>query len=132
MKRDQLVKDFHSKHTLSFRFALEGIISAFKSQPNLKIIFLATILICLISFYFQISQFEWLLVVLTCFTVMIAEMTNTAIEATVNLATKEWREEAKFAKDVSAGGVLLSVIGSILVGLMIFLPKFVDLIKNLS
>ena len=117
------VKTFHSHHAISFRHALDGIIAAFKSQPNLKIIFLGFFVMVSISFLFRISYFEFLLVVLTCFLVMVAEMANTAMEATVDLITSEWHEEAKFAKDVTAGGVLLAVLGSVIIGGVIFLPR---------
>lgn len=122
------VKTFHSPHTISFLHALEGITAAFKSQPNLKIIFGSTIIVFLLAYYCHLSTVEWLIIILSCFTVMVAEMANTAMEATVDLITGEWREEAKFAKDVTAGGVLLAVIGSIIIGFIIFLPKFINLI----
>ena len=124
---DKQVKTFHSKHSLSFKHALDGIKVAYTSQPNLKIIFFCTLAVFFLSCFFYLSSFEWLIVVLTCFMVMIAEMANTAMEATVNLITSEWREEAKFAKDVTAGGVLLAVIGSVIIGFIIFFPKVIDL-----
>ncbi|MBI4066818.1 diacylglycerol kinase family protein, partial [Candidatus Gottesmanbacteria bacterium] len=53
------------------------------------------------------------------------EMINTSIEAMTDLITSEWRQQAKIAKDVSAGMMLLTAIGAILVALFIFLPKIV-------
>lgn len=123
------VKTFKSKHTISFYHALDGVKAAYQSQPNLKIITVSTIIMVILSFAFQLSQFEFLVVILTCFMVAVAEMANTAMEATVDLITSEWREEAKFAKDVTAGGVLLAVLGSIIIGLIIFIPKVIDSIK---
>ena len=124
---EKIVKTFHSKHGISFKHALDGIKVAYTSQPNLKIILFCTFLVLIFSYYFSLSKFEWLIVILTCFMVMVAEMANTAMEATVDLITSEWKEEAKFAKDVTAGGVLLSVIGSFIIGLVIFLPKVIAL-----
>ena len=128
--KKQEVKTFHSHHTISFKHALDGIFAALNSQPNLKIILIATLGISLISFILQISLVEWAIVMLVCFLVMVAEMANTAMEATVDLITKEWHEEAKFAKDVTAGGVLLAVIGSIVVGSIIFVPKMYTILLN--
>ena len=55
------------------------------------------------------------------------ELMNTAIEETVNLASPEIHPLAKVSKDVAAGSVLLSAIFSAIIGLIIFLPKFIDL-----
>jgi len=57
------------------------------------------------------------------------EMINTAIEEVVDLVTKDYREEAKYAKDVSAGMVLIVAIGSFVVGLYIFLPHVLTFLK---
>ncbi|KKP69639.1 hypothetical protein A2X44_03735 [candidate division CPR3 bacterium GWF2_35_18] len=126
------VKTFHSKHTISFLHALDGIKAAYKSQPNLKIIFLATLIVMAFSFIFQISRLEWVVIIFICFVVMVAEMANTAMEATVDLITSEWREEAKFAKDVTAGGVLLAVLGSIIVGVVIFIPRIIEFVQIIT
>ena len=126
------VKTFHSKHTISFFHALDGIKSAYKSQLNLKIIFLATLIVTVFSFIFQVTKIEWLIIIFTCFMVMVAEMANTAMEATVDLITSEWHEEAKFAKDVTAGGVLIAVLGSIIVGLVIFVPRILDFFRQIT
>ena len=61
--------------------------------------------------------------------VFVAEMVNTSIEAMVDLITTEWREDAKIAKDVSSGMVLMAVIGSIIVGALIFLPHFFEILN---
>jgi diacylglycerol kinase len=45
-----------------------------------------------------------------------------------NLITTEHRKEAKIAKDVAAGAVFLSAAFAIIVGLIIFLPKILDLV----
>lgn len=122
------VKTFRSIHSISFLHAFEGVKAAFKSQPNLRFHFFAIVIVSIMALVFQISVIEWLILVLTFFMVIIAEMANTAMEATVDLITSEWHEEAKFAKDVTAGGVLLSAIGSIIIGLTIFLPKISKLL----
>lgn len=54
--------------------------------------------------------------------VLSAEMINSAIEKMVDLITLEHRKEAKIAKDVAAGMVLLTALGSIIVGVLIFVP----------
>ena len=59
--------------------------------------------------------------------VISAEMINTAIEKMVDLITTEHRKEAKIAKDVAAGMVLVNSLGSVIVGLIIFIPHILAL-----
>jgi len=111
------------KHTISFSRAIEGINLAYKNQPNLKIIIISALTTFFLGYIFKLNSLEWLIVIWTVFLVFIAEMINTSIEAMVDLITTEWKEEAKIAKDISSGMVLMTVIGSIIVGLLIFIPK---------
>lgn len=60
-----------------------------------------------------------------------AEMINTALEEVANLVTKEWREEARIAKDVSAGMVLLTAFGTFIVALLIFIPKIIPFFSKI-
>jgi len=77
--------------------------------------------------YFEISYIEWLVILFTFNMVIVAEMVNTSIESMVDLITLERREDAKIAKDVSAGMVLISALSSVIIGMYIFLPKFLVL-----
>ncbi len=112
----------HTRLKNSFKFAIKGIIYAFSQSQNLKIAFVGAFVVILGSIYFQVSPFEMGILGVMILLVVCAEMINSAIEQMVDLITREHRKEAKIAKDVSAGMVLLTLIGSIIVGLLIFLP----------
>lgn len=64
--------------------------------------------------------------------VICAEMINTAIEEVVNLLVNEHRKEAKIAKDVSAGMVLVTATMAFVIGLIIFVPHVLLLFKNIG
>jgi diacylglycerol kinase (ATP) len=108
------------KHTISFKYALSGIAYTFRTQPNFKIHTLAAITAIAASFILNISQTEKIVIVFTISLVLIAEMINTSIESVVDLLTDKFHQEAKIAKDVSAGMVLLSAIASIFIAFIIF------------
>lgn len=110
-------------HKISFKLALSGLILAFKTQPNLKIMMLFLIGVVLLGLFLSISYIEWLILLLVTFLVFIAEMVNTSIEAMVDLITTEWKEDAKTAKDIASGMVLTAVIASVIIGVVIFVPK---------
>lgn len=107
----------------SLKYALEGIIEGWRNHPNFRRQMVVLIGTGIVGWWFNISAVEWLAVVLASGLVLASEMANTAIEAAVNLATKERRPEAKIAKDAGAGGVLVAAAVAVAVGLIIFLPK---------
>lgn len=107
----------------SFKYAFTGIITSLKRERNMKIHFIIMLLVILFGFIYEISLIEWL-ICLICFGLVIsAEMMNTAIELTVDLASPNKNNMAKQAKDIAAGGVLVMAIISALIGLIIFIPK---------
>lgn len=112
----------------SFKCALNGIKYGLSSQRNLWIQSVIAIIAILLGIFFKISNLEWVVLSLTIAFVLFAELVNTAIETTVDLITEEFSEKAKFAKDVSAGAVLISAINSVVVGLIIFAGRIIDLI----
>ena len=107
----------------SFKYAFEGIGEAWKTEQNLKIHFIIMFLVIIAGFVFKITITEWLICLLLFALVISLELINTAIETTVDIAMPEINEKAKYAKDIAAGAVLFSAIISVIVGLIIFLPK---------
>ena len=102
---------------------LRGIGIVSKKERNIKIQLVAALLVLIVGIMFKISYIEWGILTITIFLVLITETLNTAIEKTVDMITKEYSEEAKVVKDISAGAVLFSAISSVIVGIIIFLPK---------
>lgn len=111
------------RHTVSFHNAFAGIRSALQTQVNLKIHFIAGILALGLGYYLNISHLEYLVIILTIGTVIVSEMANTSLEHLADAVTLEHNEYIKMAKDVAAGSVLLTALFSIVIGLVIFLPK---------
>ncbi len=116
-----------SKFFQSFVYAFEGIVYAFTHDQNLKFHFFAAFCVILSSIFFKVSGFEMGILGIMILLVICTEMINSAIEQMVNLITNEHRKEAKIAKDVAAGMVLLTAIGSVIVGFLIFLPHITKL-----
>lgn len=115
-------------HRVSFKHAIDGIIHNIRTQPNFRFHLFAIVLASLLGKYLSINTFEWLVLIFTFNIVLVSEMVNTAIEAMVDLITLEKRQDAKIAKDVSAGMVLVSAIFSVVIGIYIFIPKIIQLI----
>ena len=110
----------------SFKHAFEGIGVAIKSERNLQIHIAIMFLVIIFGIILKISVVEWFVCLLLLGGVISLEMINTAIETTVDLITMERNPKAKLAKDASAGAVLVMAIVSVIIGLIIFVPKILE------
>lgn len=125
------MKVHHHSLLESFGFAINGLKLAAKYNRNIRIHFIFAILVILLSFLIGLSTVEISIIIMMVLLVISAEMINTAIEEVVDLVTKDYRVEAKVAKDVSAGMVFIVAIGSVVIGLLIFIPHFYNLLINI-
>lgn len=119
----------------SLGFALNGIISAFKSEQNLRFHFCFSLVVLMMSYASGITRVEWLFVILAIGFVISAELLNTALENAVDLASKGKTDSfARIAKDASAGGVLISAITAVIIGAVIFInePRITDALAFLK
>ncbi len=107
--------------------ACSGIFYAFKTQINIKIQLVVAVLVLILGLYFKISKIELLFVIGAIFLVIITETINTAIETCVDLVTNKYNIKAKIAKDVAAGAVLLSAINAVIIGIIIFGDKILNI-----
>ena len=103
----------------SFKYAFNGIITSFKTEKNMKFHIVMMVLVIIAGTLLKISKIEWIICVILFALVISAELINTAIET---------NEKAKIAKDVAAGAVLVNAIGSTIIGLIIFIPKIINIL----
>ena len=108
--------------------AIDGIGYVANRERNFKIELLAMVVVLIAGVYFKVSKIEWVILLLTIACVLVLEMINTSIERCVDLVTKDYHELAKYAKDIAAGAVLVMSLFSVCVGIVIFLPKIVEMI----
>ncbi len=111
----------------SFGFALRGIAELIRTQPNARIHLLATVLVFAAGWTLGLSTTEWMVVVLATGGVWLAEAVNTALEAVTDLASPEYHELARRAKDVAAGGVLMMAVAAAVVGVLVFGARLMDI-----
>ncbi len=108
----------------SIKHAIRGIRIILKTQHNAWVHTFFAILAVFLGFYFHISLGEWSAIILSITSVFVAEAFNTAMEIDIDLTSPNYHPYARDTKDVAAGAVLLTIIGSLVLGLIIFLPKF--------
>lgn len=115
------------KFKKSFGYAIEGIHSALKSDQNLVVHFIVACIVILAGIFLGLSAFEMAILILTMTFVITVELANTVIERVIDLIIKEHHAHVKFAKDVASGMVLVTAVGAIIVGLLIFSPHVAKL-----
>ena len=106
----------------SIRCACKGIGVMISSQHNAWIHAAATIIVIVVSFYLHLTPAEWCWIILAIISVWTAEALNSAFEFLTDVASPEFHPLAEKAKDVAAGAVLISAIGSVLIGMVILGP----------
>lgn len=108
----------------SFSYAFHGIIRTIRTERNMKIHCFAAVCVVIAGFLLRISYMEWCVCLILIGMVMGLELTNTALEAAVDLVTGgEKKVLAGRAKDAAAGAVLIASIAAAVCGCIIFLPK---------
>lgn len=104
----------------SFNYAFEGIIHVLRTQRNLRLHFLAAILVFAAAIALGVERMQLIALILAIAFVLVAEMINTAIEGVIDLSTTSFDPNAKLAKDIAAGAVLIASITALGVGYLVF------------
>lgn len=118
----------NARFIVSMGHALDGISYVTSHEKNFRIEIAFAIMVTIASLILKVSLIEWAILVLVIGMVLALEMINTAIERCVDLVTKDYKELAKIAKDVAAGAVLVMSMFSVMIGILIFLPKIIKII----
>ena len=113
----------------SFKYALNGIKLCVLDEQNMLIHFTVGFLVIVAGFIFGISYIEWIICLLLIGMVLMMELLNTAIENTCDAVTDKNNKYIKIAKDTAAGAVLVIAIISAIIGLLIFVPKIMEVLK---
>lgn len=112
------------KFLRSFGFASEGVLHGLKTERHLKFHYFAATFVIIAGILTGLTKTEWFVVIILIGGMLSLELMNTAVERVVDLITSERHHLAKQAKDLAAGAVLIYAIVSAIIGLMIFIPKW--------
>ena len=111
----------------AFKCAIQGVIdTSHERNFHIELVFMVACIV--LGLFFGIASTEWI-VCIVCFGLVLGgECINSAVEAIVDLASPEYHELARKAKDTAAGGVFLFSLAALLVGLIIFVPRILALL----
>ena len=111
------------KHTISFIHAFDGLVWAFKTQPNYRFHFFLSFLSMIAGFILKIEHYEFLIILILITVGIAIETINTSIEQTADAIDTKWRNDLKNVKDIAAGAMLFFAIGAFIIAGIIFIPK---------
>jgi diacylglycerol kinase (ATP) len=115
----------------SIRYAVRGVRLMLRSQHNAWVHAVASCCVLMMGGYFLLSTAEWCWITLAIMAVWTAEALNTALELLADVASPEFHPLVEKAKDVAAGGVLLSALGSVIIGLLVLGPHLLSTLARL-
>ena len=115
----------------SFKYAFAGLWTMLKSQHNAWVHAFASFVVISLGFLFIVSASDWCLLTLAIMAVWTAEALNTAFEFLADVASPDFHPLVKKAKDVAAGAVLISALGALVIGLLVFCPHILKALNKL-
>jgi len=107
----------------SFNYAFEGVIHVLRTQRNMRIHFAIAAAVLVLAFIYDVTRLELIALMISIAFVLIAEMVNTAVEATIDLSTPSFDPLAKIAKDIAAGAVLIAAANAVAVGYLVLADR---------
>lgn len=110
-------------------YARNGLKLIFKNERNFRIGIVMAVIVIITGFLLKISYTDWIAISLVISTVLISEAVNSAIEALCDTITQKYNVNIKYAKDVTAGAVLISVFLSVIIGIIVFTPYILKVIS---
>lgn len=113
-----------SKKGIGLKYALQGILLAYTHERNFRIHIIISLLVIGGSFLLKLTRFEWLFVLLSIVLVLMTELINSNIERIIDYIKPEYHPQAKIIKDIAAGTVFIAALFAVIVGCIIFIPKF--------
>lgn len=111
--------------------AVNGIIYGTTTQSNVKKQLVIIAFLILISLFFNLTKVEFLCLIISVVLIIFAEMVNTAVETVVDLCTEVYHPKAKIAKDVAAGGVVITALNAVVVSYFLFFDKIGEMGNNI-
>ena len=110
----------------SFNWAFEGVIHVLRTERNMRIHFGLATAVLILAFSYGVTKLELMALLIAISFVLIAEMVNTAVEATIDLATTSFDPLAKIAKDIAAGAVLIAAVNAVVIGYLVFAERLTE------
>ena len=118
------VRDLILDRIKAVKFAAKGFWILITTEKSIITEVIIGIIMTIIGFLMNISTTEWILQIFAIGIVLVAESLNTAIEKIADFIHPDYHKKIEFIKDISAGAAFFAAIMALIIGLIIYIPKF--------
>jgi diacylglycerol kinase len=108
----------------SFTYSWAGLKAVLHTEHNTWIHLLLTLLVIPLGFALQISKMEFCVLIIVMAMVWMTELFNTCIEKVMDFISTDFHPQIEVIKDMAAAAVLIAAVAAVIVGSVIFIPKF--------
>ena len=115
---------FLGKRVLGFKYAFRGAWMLVKNEASIQVQLVIALIMTGVGIYFDLSALEWVLQIFAIALVLSVEALNTSIEEIANFIHPDFHSKIGYIKDISAGAVAFAAIAAIVIGCIIYIPKF--------
>lgn len=115
---------FLGKRLKAFRYAFKGAFLLIRYEASIQVQTTIAIVMIIAGFYFEISTVEWMFQIFAIGLILSIEGLNTAVEKIADFVHPDFHNKIGFIKDVAAGAVFFAAVTAIIIGCIIYFPKF--------
>lgn len=105
-------------------YAIKGAYLLVRHEASIQVQAVIGVLMIIAGFYFEISTTEWMFQIFSIGLVMSLEGMNTAAEEIADFIHPEFHTKIGLIKDFAAGAVFLAALTAVIIGCIIYIPKF--------
>ena len=106
------------------KFAIKGVWLLISTEHSIMVQLAIAVMVTFLGWWLDISTTEWIFQIFAIGLILVAESLNTAIEKLCDFVHTDYNKKIGFIKDIAAGAVTFAAISAIIIGLLIYLPKF--------
>jgi diacylglycerol kinase len=107
----------------SFMYAGSGLLHGLKKERNFRLHVIAMVIVIIVAGILQVSNTEWLILLLNISAVLTLELMNSCIERVCNIIHPQHNKLIKIIKDMAAAAVLIAALVAAVAAGIIFIPK---------
>jgi len=116
--------NFFKGRLRSLTFAIRGAWLLITTEHSIMVQVAIAVIMTVVGFIMKLSSIEWMFQVLAIGLVLVAESLNTGLEKLSDFVHPDYDDRIGFIKDISAGAATFAAIIAVIIGLIIYLPKF--------
>ncbi|PQJ33031.1 diacylglycerol kinase [Nonlabens arenilitoris] len=109
-------------------YAFKGAVTLLKTEASIQVQAFIAVVMTIAGFYFNITATEWMIQIIAIGLIMSLEGMNTAVEAIADFIHPDFHVKIGHIKDIAAGAVFITAITAVVIGLIIYIPYFKELI----